>query len=177
MVIVQGLHAQANDEHGIVASEEPPGQSSLGAASVSHGMHMSLASAEDSARPDALPLGDWATTEPWAPPLLPREQRMRRPRSDRGEGRLQALAGMVASDAALAEEAGVQWGVGMPDRAAGQQPGLRTLEHRSTAFLQHLRQYTQALHACVKPTMHISEQEAMSGLHCLTGQLHRSCPA
>ncbi|CAK0737417.1 hypothetical protein CVIRNUC_000909 [Coccomyxa viridis] len=119
----------ANDEHGIVATE-PPGQGSRNEASTSYGMD-NLEGVEDGAQPVLSALGNWASAEPWeAPPLLPREQRTRRPRSDRGEGRLEALAGMVASGGALAMEAGVHWGAGMPDRAAGQQPGLRMLEHR-----------------------------------------------
>ena len=158
LVTAQGLHLQANEEHGIVASEEPPGQGNLGEASISHGVHINLESDEDTAQLDRATPGNWASAEPWETPLLPREQRMRRPRSDRGEGRLEALAGMVASGGALAEEARVQWGAGMPEQAAAQQPGLRTLEHRSMAFLQHLRQYTQALHACVKDPFHMTQQ-------------------
>ena len=137
VVTVQGLHQQANDEHGIVATE-PPGQGSRNEASTNYGMD-NLEGVEDDAQPDLSALGNWASAEPWEAPPLPREQRTRRPRSDRGEGRLEALAGMVASGGALAMEAGVHWGAGMPDRAAGQQPGLRMLEHRSMAFLQHLR--------------------------------------
>ena len=155
VVTGQGLHPQANDEHGIVATE-PPGQGSRNEASTSYGMD-NLEGVEDGAQPVLSALGNWASAEPWeAPPLLPREQRTRRPRSDRGEGRLEALAGMVASGGALAMEAGVHWGAGMPDRAAGQQPGLRMLEHRSMAFLQHLRQiHPSAACLCAASHAHI----------------------
>ena len=180
LVILQGLHLQANEEHGTVASEEPPGQRNLGEASINHGIqitHFHLESDEDDVQPDRATPGNWASEEPREAPLLPREQRMRRPRSDRGEGRLEALAGVVASGGALAEEAGVQWGAGVPDRAAGQQPGLRTLEHRSMAFLQHLRQYTPALHAGVKPLCtHLSKRQWLCCI-CLTGKSPRPYPA
>ena len=178
VVTGQGLHPQANDEHGSVATEEPPGQGSLGEASISHGMRINLEGVEDGAQPDLSALGNWASAEPWEAPLLPREQRTRRPRSDRGEGRLEALAGMVASGGALAEEAGVHWGAGMPERAVGQQPGLRTLEHRSMAFLQHLRQYTQALHASEKFLFlrYMSKRQWL-GCNCLIGKSQRPYPA
>ena len=172
-VTVQGLHPQANDEHGIVATE-PPGQGSQNEASANYGMDVNLEGVEDGAQPDLSALGNWASAEPWeAPPLLPREQRTRRPRSDRGEGRLEALAGMVASGGALAMEAGVHWGAGMPDRAAGQQPGLRMLEHRSMAFLQHLRQiHPSAACLCAAPHAHIWVIRQWLGSICLIGKSH-----
>ena len=58
-------------------------------------------------------------------------------------GQLGQEAGSGAASAAAAE----------PDQAAGQQPGLRALEHRSTVALQDLRQCDIALHERPPPIL------------------------
>ena len=85
----------------------------------------------------------------------------------RPQSHLETLAGMLSSEGGLGEaeararilditeglrdgtgggSGASQSAAGAPDQDAAQQPGLRALEHRSTAFLQDLRQLTHALH-------------------------------
>ena len=178
------VQGQGDDGLSIVASEEPPGAAAPVRPwrPVPMGNQMRTADGQILTISEASAWGQqpsrglaYAEHEMRAQNRAARPERAARPRT---ESHLETLAGMLSSESGLGEaetrarilditgalrdaaEGGVearQSAAGAPDRAIAQQPqqpGLRVLEHRSTVFLQDLRQNCHRAQQGPPPSSH-----------------------